>query len=418
MLGKFNGINTCRIFVLFWCISLCTWLGFIPQTVADAANVQSYQTITDSSRRENIFANPVINRLIDENYREVQEKGYAELRIPLSLHKITKERISPNAVDAADKLIRAGYQVYLVGGSVRDLVLGEAPKDFDLTTNASFDEQATVFKEQMSSHGHPNGITYGKVIYKEGNKEEDIDLSTMRNIPEYYHGTEGIPQSSVKGLYSASPLFDAFQRDLKMNALYYDMATGELVDFTGGLHDLREHILDTVAPPEVQLPNDTTTAMRALRFKIRYGFSLSYRLDKNIREHGKEYVKKLSAPQTYVLFQFNKMFTAGKAVKCAETLRDYDLYTSIFPGIANVANTESYQREVNRLLDALDKQYAKGLKIPEWRPLVTILYPVAKKSSYEEIENILAKQAQAAPLRSKEMAAARAELHYLRELQP
>ena len=123
MLGKFNGINTCRIFVLFWCISLCAWLGFIPQTVVDAANVQS----------------------------------------------------SPNAVDASDKLIRAGYQVYLVGGSVRDLVLGEAPNDFDLTTNASFDEQATVFKEQMSSHGHPNGITYGKVIYKEGNKEEDIE---------------------------------------------------------------------------------------------------------------------------------------------------------------------------------------------------------------------------------------------------
>ena len=128
----------------------------------------------------------------------------------------------------------------------------------------------------------------------------------------------------------------------------------------------------------------------------------------------KGYVKKLSS--TYTLFQFNKMFTGGKAVKCAETLRDYDLFTTIFPGTAKVADTKSYQRETTRLLEVLDKQYASGLKIPEWRPLVTILYPAAKKTSYDEIEEMLNQQVQVAPMRAKEMAAARAELLFLREL--
>ncbi len=109
-----------------------------------------------------LFDNPEINRLIDENYRAVKEKGYAELRIPERLHRIPREKISAAAVDTADLLIRSGFQACLVGGSVRDLILGTKVNDFDIVTDANFEEQKKIFAGHFSSHSHQNGINYQK----------------------------------------------------------------------------------------------------------------------------------------------------------------------------------------------------------------------------------------------------------------
>lgn len=110
-----------------------------------------------------LFDNPEINRLIDENYRLVKEKGYAELLIPERLHRMPREKISAAAaVDTADLLIRSGFQACLVGVSVKDLILGTKVNDFDIVTDANFEEQKKIFAGHFSYHSHQNGINYQK----------------------------------------------------------------------------------------------------------------------------------------------------------------------------------------------------------------------------------------------------------------
>ena len=173
------------------------------------------------------FDNPQINKLIDENYKLVQKNGYAELRIPERLHKISRKNISANAIDAAEKLTKAGFQAYIVGGTVRDLVLGTKVNDFDIITDAAFQEQAKIFAGHFSTHPYQSSITYGIAVYP----DELIDLAEMRNIPAAYFGLKNVPDFNPKELFSNNLRNDAFERDLTFNALYYDLKTGDIIDF-------------------------------------------------------------------------------------------------------------------------------------------------------------------------------------------
>lgn len=178
-----------------------------------------------------LFDNPEINRLIDENYIAVKEKGYAELRIPERLHRIPREKISAAAVDTADLLIRSGFQAYLVGGSVRDLILGTKVNDFDIVTDANFEEQKKIFAGHFSSHSHQNGINYGIAVYP----GEEIDLAQMRNIPAAYYWLKNIPDFNPEELFSSNLRNDSFQRDLTLNAVYYGHEDGRPHRLSGGI---------------------------------------------------------------------------------------------------------------------------------------------------------------------------------------
>ena len=103
------------------------------------------------------FFTPEINRMIDENYKLVQENGWAELRIPESVHGISRDVFSPNAADAAEKLISAGYEAYGIGGAVRDLVIGVPTRDFDIATTASNEEFAKILGN-VTFHNLPADI--------------------------------------------------------------------------------------------------------------------------------------------------------------------------------------------------------------------------------------------------------------------
>ena len=127
-----------------------------------------------------LFDNAEVNRLIDENYERVQKDGWAELRIPQSIHHISRADFEPNALDAADKLCAAGYEVYIVGGSIRDIILGKSANDFDisrrdLTINALYYDIKTdeIVDWPGSLRDLRNGIL---------DTLTDSDL-TIRNVP-------------------------------------------------------------------------------------------------------------------------------------------------------------------------------------------------------------------------------------------
>ena len=317
------------------------------------------------------FDDPEINALIDANYAEVQEKGWAELVIPESLHHFGRDMISPNALEVGQKLIDRGYSAYIVGGTVRDFTMGTQVSDFDVATDATIEQQIAIFGDKLHLHVN-NGKTFGVVYFA----DEGVDLAQFQNIPAPYHGLSGVPEFDPEVSVSTSPLFDSFQRDLTMNALYYDLSNGDIIDYHGGLYSIREGILDTPMDTDLALRTDPAI-IRLLRFKARYGFRLSDRAEAAMRAHAREYAARFAPLENEN--QLRRMWFGGYAVKCFDALVDYDLFAYYHPPVADICETDEYQSYAREVLGLLDAKKAAGGIVDENEAVALLLYPAVEK---------------------------------------
>ena len=352
-----------------------------PEEVQPLLNMLS-RIVKDELRRltDGIFAKLEINRMIDKNYAQVQKEGYSELRIPMSLHGITCDVFSPNALDTADRLMKAGFKVYLVGGTIRDLAAGREGNDFDFSTDASIEEQSRIFADSLIIHEEQNG-TFTRVHYP----DEDIDLAQFLNIPPLLRGLKGMPETDSDGLFTKSILIDSCQRDLTINALYYDMANGDLIDFHGSLHDLREGIIDTVIEPELEFMPAVrpTAALRAFRFKARFNFKFSDRLEKAFRKDAIKYVKYIMpATNSYYI---RRMFKDGCLRRNFDTLTEYGVFGYFFPAVKDLCSTTAYRNYASGAMDFLDRQTEAGMKVSPSLVLALLLRPALENSTIDDI---------------------------------
>lgn len=313
---------------------------------------------------------PEINELIDKNYEQVQKDGWAELRIPMSLHGITEDFFSPNALDAAHKLIDAGYEACCIGGAVRDLVMGTPTMDFDIATTASNEEFARIL-DDVTFHTVPSGLSFGFAHYP----DEVIDVASCVNIPKAYQGLPGVPDFDPEAAYSDSFVADSFQRDLTFNAIYYDFKTGDLIDYHGGLHDIREGILDTMVDPLVVLEDDPRIAIRGIRFVARYGFRFSDRMEAAMRENGVKYVAANTPGANRT--NFSKYYDAGYARKCLDSLEEYGMFTAVYAPVADLYETEAYRQYIHSAADWMDERYAAGTLVRGDSATAVFLWPAA-----------------------------------------
>ena len=324
------------------------------------------------------FANSEINRLVDENYKEVVENGWAELRIPQSVHGITKDAFSPNALDAAEKLIAAGYEAYLVGGSIRDLIMGTPSMDFDITTTASNEVIKELFDE-VTFHSIPLGHSFAFVHYP----DEIVDVATCVNIPAGLYGLKGVPDFDPEPLYSNNFVYDSFQRDLTMNAIYYDVKTGDLVDYHGGIHDIREGVIKTMVEPEIAMDVNSIIAVRSMRFKARYNMDYSAEMDEVMHRKAAEYSVMAGASSNAA--NMPKFFNAGYALRCYKVLTDYNAFEAIYSPVADILNTQEYQNYITAAFKWMDDWYASGNKLSSTLSLAVILWPAVINNDAEEV---------------------------------
>lgn len=318
------------------------------------------------------FANPEINKLIDENYKLVVRNGYSELRIPESLHGIKRDIFSKNALDAAARLIANGFPVYLVGETVRDLAAGLKADDFDFSTPASIEEQRQIFGDKLKTVTIPSGFTFGHINYP----DERVDLTAFCNIPAAYLGLEGVPEFDPSSLYSTSLLYDSFQRDLTFNALYYDLQTGDIIDFHGGLYDLREGIIETMTDADVVFTNDSRKALRALRFKAQFNFEFSENIELAMRANAERYISALKHGET-----LSKMFRPSTARRSFEVLTDYGVFGILFPAVKDICDNKEYKDYAIKAMDFLDSQH----EAPKGMFIALLLRPAMKDKSIKEI---------------------------------
>ena len=317
------------------------------------------------------FFTAEINRLIDENYKLVQENGWAELRIPESVHGISRDIFSPNALDAAEKLINAGYEAYCIGGAVRDLVMGTPTMDFDITTTAPNEEFEKILGD-VTFHTIPSGLSFGYAHYP----DEIIDVASCVNIPVAYRGLPGVPDFDPDALYSGSFVADSFQRDLTFNAIYYDFRTGELVDYHGGLHDIREGIVDTMVDPYVAIADDPRIAIRGIRFAARYNFRLSDRMEADMMKNGPKYAAKNQPGMNKK--NLAKYYDAGYARRCLDNLEKYNMFTAIYMPAAELYKTDAYKEYIRAAADWMDEWHAAGRLMDGNLSIAAFLWPAVE----------------------------------------
>lgn len=247
-------------------------------------------------------------------------------KIPAEKHGINSREIDKKARIILNSLTDAGYEAYLVGGGVRDLLLGLQPKDFDIATNATPEQIKQVLPSTriIGRRFRLAHVHFGR---------EYFEVATFRaphdNSEKGLVGQDGrIIHDNVFGSIED----DAYRRDFTVNALFYDLQKGEVIDFVGGLDDLENRQLQMIGDPEVRYREDPVRMLRAIRFATKLGLSIEEKTEAPIRELSS--LLKNIAPAR--LFDESlKLFHSGQAVKILEALREYKLLEYLFPDAEN-----------------------------------------------------------------------------------
>ncbi len=246
-------------------------------------------------------------------------------------HPIRRGEISRYAISVVERLQGAGYQAYLVGGCVRDLLLDLDPKDFDVATSATPEQVRAEFRNArvIGRRFKLVHVHFGREIievatfrahHPEGEEDENSNLSARNESGR-------ILRDNVYGSLED----DAQRRDFTINALYYDPSSERILDYARGVHDIRNYQIRLIGNPTQRYQEDPVRMLRAVRFAAK--------LDFEIEKHSAEPIYQLAPllgeiPSARLFDEVLKLFLAGYAVYTYELLVDYGLFEQLFPATA------------------------------------------------------------------------------------
>ena len=275
--------------------------------------------------------------------------------IPAEKHDISAENFSEAALQVVSDLQEAGYEAYLVGGCIRDALLGRAPKDFDVSTSASPEQVKKIFKG-CRIIGRRFQIVHVRI------KRELIEVSTFRANPhdkananrnELREGEEGqLIRDNVFGTCDE----DAWRRDFSINALYYNPTENVILDYMDSIADIKNGVLRSIGDMEVRFNEDPVRMLRIIRFAAKFDFPMPD--DAQALIHAKkQLISTVSAPRLFE--EVLKLFHGGQAVKSFNMLREYGLFKLMFPFSAEyIVDGELGMAE--RALTNTDKRIHEG----------------------------------------------------------
>jgi len=270
-------------------------------------------------------------------------------------HNISRAQISESALKVLYKLQKEGYSAYLVGGCVRDLLLGREPKDFDVVTNADPEQVRKVFRNcrLIGRRFRLAHVHFGREV---------IEVATFRGAGEEQNdkqvlNKEGrLLRDNVYGTIEE----DVWRRDFTVNALYYNIKDFSVVDFVGGMADHKAAELKLIGDPDTRFREDPVRMLRAVRFAVKLGFKLHPDCEKSMHK-----VAELlsSIPSARLYDETLKLFMSGYALQTFEMLRHYGLFQVLFPATENCLSIEENGFPRLLLIKALensDKRIAEG----------------------------------------------------------
>lgn len=272
--------------------------------------------------------------------------------IPKEVHGIDPELVAWQAKRCCEALQRRGYRAYIVGGAVRDLLLGVAPKDFDVATDATPEEVKRAQKRAIII-GRRFRLVH--VIFG----QEIIECSTFRALEG-----AGVRKDS-SGRVISDNVFgemweDAARRDFTINALYYDPATEEIYDYHHGFEDLGKKRLRMIGNPEERYREDPVRMIRAVRISAKLGFAIEPATERPIARMAKLLS---NVPSARLVDEALKLLTCGHAVECVSRLRKEGLAEAVLPTLNRLLATPDGEAFLMLALRRTDERLAIGKRI-------------------------------------------------------
>jgi poly(A) polymerase len=274
------------------------------------------------------------------------------------------------------RLQKSGFDAYLVGGCVRDLLLGREPKDFDVVTNADPDQVRKVFRNcrLIGRRFRLAHVHFGREIIEVATFRGAGDQQTDKPVLNH----EGrLLRDNVYGTIEE----DVWRRDFTVNALYYNIKDFSVVDYTGGMTDHKAGTLRLIGDPETRFREDPVRMLRAVRFAIKLGFKLDPVCEQAIH-HVVDLLSSIPAARLYD--ETLKLFLSGYALQTFEMLRHYGLFQVLFPETENslAIEEEGFPRLfLIKALENSDNRIAEGKTVTAYFLLAAFLWePVAIKA--------------------------------------
>ncbi len=248
--------------------------------------------------------------------------------IPRSEHSVSRDNIDDIALKVLYRLHKAGYRAMLVGGGVRDLLLGHSPKDFDVATDAHPEEVKKIFSNSriIGRRFRLAHVFFGREIIEvatfRASQQNEVDAQQLKHDRE--HDVSGrILRDNVYGQLED----DVWRRDFTVNALYYDIADFSIVDYTSAMDDIDNKVLRLIGDPQTRYREDPVRMLRAVRFAAKLGFSIHPDTEQPIYSLG-HLLKDIPPARLYE--ETLKLFHSGQANICLQLLRKYDLFQYLF----------------------------------------------------------------------------------------
>ncbi|MDE2441217.1 MAG: polynucleotide adenylyltransferase PcnB [Betaproteobacteria bacterium] len=269
--------------------------------------------------------------------------------IPVSSHGITRDRISSGSRRVCETLQSHGHKAYVVGGAVRDLLIGAEPKDFDVATDATPEEVRRYFRRSRII-----GRRFQIVHVMMG--QETLEVTTFRgalgdDVKKDEHGR--VLHDNVFG----SQAEDAARRDFTANALYYDPATEAVLDYHHGVGDLKQKTLRMIGEPRARYREDPVRMLRAVRLAAKLGLIIDPEARKPIREMA-ELLE--NVPPARLFDEMLKLLTSGHSVKCLTQLRDEGLHHGLLPLLDVILEQPMGEKFVMLSLANTDERVRRG----------------------------------------------------------
>ena len=309
---------------------------------------------------------------------EIIDEASAPRVVARQDHPISRSNISSNALKVLYRLKEAGYQAFLVGGAVRDLLLGLHPKDFDVATNAHPDQVKQLFRNcrLIGRRFHLAHVRFGYEI---------IEVATFRAAHTTIDEDNSVDEAGHRVLDERGRILrdnlygtieeDVWRRDFTANALYYNISDFSLWDYVGGYDDAQARVLRLIGDPETRYREDPVRMLRAVRFAAKLNFGihidtatpipkLAWMLD--------------GVPPARLFDEVNKMFLAGYAIRSFELLWDLGLLEHLFPDLATALNADknSVAARVLRLgLEGTDERVRADKSVTPTFLFAVLLWP-------------------------------------------
>ena len=277
------------------------------------------------------------------------------LIIARSDHSVSRTQISENALKVLYRLKKSNFEAHLVGGGVRDILLGQEPKDFDVVTDASPEQVHQLFRNSrlIGRRFRLVHVVYGRDV---------IEVATFRG---HHDNAKGKQQShkSDSGMLLRDNVYgnideDAVRRDFTVNALYYDISDYSVHSYAGGIDDIKKKRLRLIGDPETRYREDPVRMLRAVRFAAKLDFKIDAKSANPIAELAPLLQ---DIPAARLFEEVLKLFMAGYAAKTFELLEKHNLFAQLFPQTQECINDNPFYRKiVEHALQNSDTRVAQG----------------------------------------------------------